>query len=230
MRISTVLFVPLFLMQASPAQTRHPRGKPTPSVAAERLGLTCAEILAMSSTDWVAKFDKDKGSIPQGTERATAAYGTCYTERTDRLVVALTRKRAGPPKSARADFAGFEDAVKGFTKTAIADAQPAPDGAKIAYVDLYEKQFLYEFYREYEDKNLHPTLTPAESDQFTKAKNRFGELLGLLPDAKAHQVHAAFGEIVGTHQVSMAIKLALYRYAIFTLEPPTEKPFAPPPF
>jgi hypothetical protein len=182
MKMSTLLLAFLLSVQASTAQTMHPR------------------------------------------ERHAAAPAS------DRLAALLARKRAGPPRNALADFAGFEDAVKAFTQTAIADAQTPPDATKIAYANLYEKEFRYEFYREYAQKNLQPPLTPDEDLHFTKAKNRFGELIGVLPDAKAHQVHSAFGEIVGVHQISMAIKFALYRYAIFILEPPTEKPFAPPPF
>jgi hypothetical protein len=224
------LFASLLLTYGSPAQTHHASAKRVPSPAADRLGLTCSQILAMTSTGWVAKFKKENDSAPGSTARAAAVYGHCYDERTDRLAAQITRKRAGPPKSARANFLGFEDAVSAFTKTAVADAQPAPNTGKVAYIDLYAKQFRYEFYREYEEKNLQPPLSPAEDLQFTKAKNRFGELLGLLPDAKAHQVHAAFGEIVGLHPVSMANKLAVYRYAIFILEPPSGKPFASPPF
>ena len=184
----------------------------------------------MTSTDWVAKFQKERGATPQAEVRAIGVYGTCYDDRTDRLAALLARKRAGPPKSALSDFAGFEDAVEQFTQTAIADAQPAPDATRSAYAHLYEKQFRYEFYREYQMRNLNPPLTPAQDLEFTKGKNRFGELLGGLPDGSAHQVHAAFGEIVGIHQVSMAIKFALYRYAVFLLEPPSGKPFSPPPF
>jgi hypothetical protein len=184
----------------------------------------------MSSTDWVAKFQKARGTTPQETMRAIAAYGKCYDQRTERVVVLLARKHAGPSRNALANFAGFEDAVKAFTATAIAGAQTPPDATTIAYAGLYQKQFRYEFYREYEQKNLHPPLTPDEGLQFTRAKNRFGELIGVLPDAKMHQVHVAFGEIVGVYEISMAMKLAVYRYAIFILEPPSEKPFAPPPF
>jgi hypothetical protein len=228
-KVLAVLLTTFFLAHSSAAQARHPRGEPAKS-AADRLGLTCSQILAIRSTDWVAKFKREKGDAPGTTDRALAAYGRCYDERTEQLGLQLRRKRAVPTRYAAADFAGFENAAKNFTQTAIADAQPPPDAAKIAYIDLYGKQFRYEFYREYADKSLTASLTPDESLQFTKAKNRFGELIGLLPDTQAHQVHAAFGEIVGLHHVSMAIKLALYRYAIFILEPPSGKPFAPPPF
>ena len=74
----------------------------------------------------------------------------------------------------------------------------------------------------------------------TKAKNRFGELLDALPEDKLHALHAAFGNIVGLHPINSATQLALYRYAIFVLEPlpapnsldsrSPAKPFAPPPF
>lgn len=184
----------------------------------------------MTSTDWFAKFKGEKDAVPGSTARAAAVYGRCYDERTGRLAAQLARKRSAPPRNAGADFLGFENALAAFTQTAIADAQPAPDAAKLARIELYRKQFRYEFYRQYEEKNLNPPLSPEQGLQFTKAKNRFGELIGLLPDAQAHQVHSAFGEVVGAHQMSMAIKLALYRYAIFILEPPSAKPFSPPPF
>lgn len=231
MKIMAALFVSLLLADGSPAQAQHARARRAASpAAADRLGLTCSQILAMTSADWLAKFKKENDSAPGTTARATGVYGRCYDGRTEHLAAELARKRAAPPKQARANFLGFEDAVSAFTKTAVADAQPAPDAAKVAYIGLYEKQFRYEFYREYADKTLNASLTPEQSVQFTKAKNRFGELIGLLPNDKAHQVHAAFGEIVGLHPVSMPMKLALYRYAIFILEPPSGKPFAPPPF
>ena len=231
MKTATALFVLLAMAGALSAATRHERERRREARGAEnRLGLSCARILAMSSTEWVAKFQKEKGANPQEATRAIGLYGTCYDQRTAHLGALLRRRHAAPWRSAAADFDGFEDALKDFTKTAIADAQPAPQATKIAYAHLYEKQFRYEFYREYEAKNLNPPLTPDEDLQFTKAKNRFGELIGLLPEAQAHQVHAAFGETIGTHQVSMAIKFALYRYAIFVLAPPSKKAFAPPPF
>ena len=62
------------------------------------------------------------------------------------------------------------------------------------------------------------------------AKNHFGELLDALPEDKEHQLHAAFGDIVGRSQISEAMRLEIYRYAIFLLEPPSATPFSPPPF
>lgn len=190
--------------------------------------MTCAQILQMSSVDWVAKFTVKNG--PDAAARAIAAYGKCYDARTDSLAATIAKKGAGPQKKARTDFLEFETAVKAFTTKALADVQPSPDAAKAAYVSLYEKQFRYDFYRSYQEKDPNPQLTPEENDQFGKAKNRFGELLGLLPEDKSHEVHEAFGDIVGPHPVSLPTKLVLYRYAIFILEPPAEKPFAPPPF
>lgn len=211
---------------ASPAQTKSPQKAAT--AAADRLGMTCAQILQMTSVDWVAKFTEKSG--PDTAARAAAVYGKCYDARTDGLAATLAKKGAGPHKKARADFLGFESDVKAFTAKAIADVQPSPNAAKAAYINLYEKQFRYDFYRSYQEKDPNPQLTPEENDQFGKAKNRFGELLGLLPEDQSHEVHEAFGDIVGPHSVSLSMKLALYRYVIFILEPPTEKPFAPPPF
>lgn len=69
-----------------------------------------------------------------------------------------------------------------------------------------------------------------DADEMTKAKNRFGELLGALPDDKLHQLHAAFGEVIGLHTLSDRMRMALYRYAIFLLEPGPEQNSYPPPF
>jgi hypothetical protein len=224
------ILVPLLFACASPAQTKPPQkaASAPASDRADRLGMTCAQILQMTSIDWVTKFTDKNG--PDTAARATAGYGKCYDARTDGLAAALAKKAAGPQKKARADFLEFETAVKAFTAKALADVQPPPDTAKAAYINLYEKQFRYDFYRSYEDKDPNPQLTPEDNDQFGKAKNRFGELLGLLPEDKSHEVHEAFGDIVGPHPVSLPMKLVLYRYAIFLLEPPTEKPFAPRPF
>jgi hypothetical protein len=225
----SAMAVLLCAMHSASPQTKSTHKPPSPS-AADRLGLPCAQILQMSSTDWVAKFNQEKDSTPQGTARAVDTYSQCYDARTNELASTLVRKRAAPPKTARDDFAGFENALSDFVAKAVADVQPKPDAAKTAYISLYEKQFRREFYTQYANKNLHSGLTADESDQFTKAKNRFGELLGLEDEDKAHELHEAFGEIVGTHELSLPMKLALYRYAIFILEPPTEKPFGPPPF
>ena len=70
----------------------------------------------------------------------------------------------------------------------------------------------------------------SDADPVTQAKNHFGKILNSLPDDKMHDLHAAFGEVVGPHLMSETMRLALYRYAIFLLEPPSAKPFAPPPF
>jgi hypothetical protein len=230
MKNIAAILASLIFACVSPAQTKPPQ-KPASAPAADRadrLGMTCAQILQMASIDWVAKFTEKNG--PDTVVRAITAYGKCYDARTDGLAATLVKKGAGPQKKARADFLEFETAVKAFTAKALADVQPSPDAAKAAYINLYEKQFRYDFYRGYQEKDSSSPLTPEENDQFGKAKNRFGELLGLLPEDKSHEVHEAFGDIVGPHPVSLAMKLVLYRYAIFILEPPTEKPFASPPF
>jgi hypothetical protein len=75
-----------------------------------------------------------------------------------------------------------------------------------------------------------PAAPPAELDPFTKAKNHFGELLGLLPPEKIHEVHSAFGKLFDGNPVSEDLKVDLYKYAIFLLEGSKDQPFAPPPF
>jgi hypothetical protein len=69
-----------------------------------------------------------------------------------------------------------------------------------------------------------------DADPVTAAKNHFGELLGALPDGPMHDLHGAFGEILGPNSATPRMQLLIYRYAIFLLEPPGEAPFSPPPF
>jgi hypothetical protein len=192
---------------------------------------------------------------------ATAEYGKCYDARTDRLAAALARSGKGPTKAERADFAQFEAALKDFAAKALAAAAPPADENKTAYAALFEKQFRYEFYQEYQAKPVRsakpappvgkppgPAAAPATSspaaasatlaqerarsdaDPVTIAKNRFGKLLEVLPDDTMHELHRAFGEVIGTHQISEATRLAVYRYAIFILEPTSPTPSSQPPF
>lgn len=245
-------FVILFLLAMA-----WPLSAQTGRADADRLGMTCGQILKMSSTQWIAYFgEKTKSS---GTARATAAYGTCYQARTDDLARDLARSGKGPSKAARADFTSFEAALKNFTAKALVDAQPPADPAKQALAALYQDQFRYEFYQEYESKSVKgpsaaktpvpaspsnpakknaapapasPSLRPApnDTDQMTKAKNRFGELLGALPEDKLHELHRAFGEVLGLHALDEAMRFAVYRYAIFLLEPSAGESSYPPPF
>jgi hypothetical protein len=201
------------------------------SASDDRLGLTCAQILQMTSDGWVKKFTGANGATAPSTIQAISVYGKCYDARTNRLAASLRKSGKGPLMGARGNFSDFEHALNDFTAKALAATEPPADAQKKAYAALYEKQFRYDFYREYEQKNFNPPpLTPEESDAFTKAKNRFGELLGLLPEDKMHDLHSAFGEIFAAGGVPDATKVAVYRYAIFLLESPTETPFSPPPF
>jgi hypothetical protein len=252
------------------AQTQS-SSRPAQKPDADRLGMTCAQVLKMSSTEWVVNFnDKSQVAAPDasvGAARAIAVFGKCYDTRTDALAASLAKNGRGPSKAARADFAGFEAALKDFAAKALTDATVPADEAKKAYVALYEKQFRYQFYQEYEAKTLRPAKPAApatkpstsaaapstapssaassagparpataqeqarsNADPVTMAKNRFGKLLEVLPDDKMHELHRAFGDVIGPHTISEPMRLAVYRYAIFILEPPSATPFAPPPF
>jgi hypothetical protein len=252
------------------AQTQSPpRSAQKPD--ADRLGMTCAQILKMSSMEWILYFGQkthlDALNSPYDILRANAAYGKCYDARTDALAASLARSGKGPSKAARADFAGFEAALRDFAAKALVASQPTADSQSASYADLYEKQFRYLFYQEYEAKTVKaakpispaakspasaaaagaapPPAAPAagppkpataeeqarsNADPVTMAKNRFGKLLEVLPDDKMHELHRAFGDVIGPHSISEPVRLAVYRYAIFILEPPSAKPFAPPPF
>ncbi|MFZ3218359.1 MAG: hypothetical protein WA192_20100 [Candidatus Acidiferrales bacterium] len=201
----------------------------------DRLGLTCAEILHMDSAAWVAHFNEKaaagKDVAAQQTIRALAAYGKCYDARTSHLAAVLGRSGKGPLMGARGNFSDFQSAVQDFAAKALAAQNPPASPEKSAYATLYEKQFRYQFYQSYEQKDFHPRpLTPEEADEFSKAKNHFGELLGLLPEDRMHTVHAAFSANFDAGPMSDVTKLELYRFAIFVFESPTDKPFSPPPF
>jgi len=250
-------FVILFLL-AMPyrveAQTEAPK-----KVDADRLGMTCAQVLKMSSTEWIAYFGvTTKMDRSVRTVRAAASYGRCYEARTDDLARAVARSGKGPSKAAHADFDAFEAAVKNFTAKALVDAEPPANIEKQALATLYEDQFRYEFYQNYQAKGVRgpnaakapppspsappakdatpaspgppPASAPNDADAMTTAKNRFGELLGALPDDKLHELHGAFGEVLGLHALDEAMRFAVYRYAIFLLEPSGEDSTYPPPF
>lgn len=221
--------------------------------------MTCTDILKMSSTEWKAYFGskvKTSGTDASSAPRAGAVYGKCYDARTDSLAASLAKRGKVPTKAARADFAEFEAALKAFAEKALADTGQSGDSQKKSYAALYEKQFRYEFYEQYEPKIVKPVSSrkqteegakssgpqknpPAgvssapnssatssaadDTDQMTKAKNRFGELLAALPDDKLHELHAAFGEVVGLHALDNTMRLDVYRYAIFLLEASTAK-------
>ena len=264
LKLSVVGFLLLLLAPISRAQAQ-------PAPKTNQLGMTCGRVLALSSSDYIAKYVAIDDSNMDGQLRGIGRYGACYDARTDALAASLARSSKGPTKAARADFASFEAAIKNFTTMACADVPGRPTSPKEAYANLYEKQFRYEFYEEYEakaTKSLKPAApatrssssapatstaagTPAppggskstppapataeerarsDADPVTRAKNRFGKILDALPDDQMHELHKAFGEVIGPHAMSETTRLAVYRSAIFLLEPPSATPFAPPPF
>jgi hypothetical protein len=211
------------------AKTALPATAPDP----DRLGQTCAQILKMSSSEWIS-YSVDKTSTPAdkpgATLHAIASYGKCYEERTNRLAATLGKTGKGPLMGANGNFRDFQKTLDDFTIKALAGTKTAEDSQKAAYVHLYEKQFRYQFYQSYAQKDfLTRPLTPDELDEMTKAKNRFGEVLGILPEESLHAVHAAFRQIFDAAPVTNLTKLEIYRYAIFVLAPSKDKPFSPPP-
>lgn len=238
MKILGVIFAFLILLSNCQAQTKaaHP-----PPADPDRLGLTCAQILDKTSSDWIS-FSNEKsapadapsaasGSPAVTPVRAIAAYGKCYDARTARLAAMLGKMGKGPLMGANGNFRDFQASVDAFTAKCLGATKAADDSPKAAYAHLYEKQFRYQFYQSYAQRNPKSrALTPEESDELAKAKNRFGEVLGLLPDADMHSVHSAFRQIFDSGPVPDLTKLELYRYAIFLLAPAKDKPFSPPPF
>ena len=149
----------------------------------DQLGMTCAQILGMSSTDWVAHFSEAAAEKPTAspakspaanvpartpadkTIHAIAAYGKCYDARTDRRAASLAKSGKGPLMGARGNFRDFEQTVQSFTTKALAESQPPADAVKSAYAALYEKQFRYEFYESYDQQAAKPTPTPSAKSE-----------------------------------------------------------------
>jgi hypothetical protein len=214
--------------QAKPAQTKT-------AAEADRLGLTCAQILQMTSTAWVARFAEKTGGATGASApvavRAITSYGKCYDARTNQLAASLGKSGRGPLMGALGIFRDFQKALDDFTTKALAVSDKQPGTQEAAYAVLYEKQFRYEFYQRYEQRITGGRpLTAEEAAEYSKAKNRFGEFLGLLPEDKAHIIHAAFSQIFDAGPVTDVTKLELYRFAISVLESPKDKPFSSPPF
>lgn len=158
MRIAALI---LIISSSLAAQTRPKPRSATSRLNADQLGMTCAQILEMSSADWVAKFASEKGSDSSETVRAIDAYGKCYDARTEQLASKLGRAGKGPLQGARGNFQSMEQALKAFTAKSLAESQPSADPVKSAYAALYEKQFRYEFYESYEPKPAIPTTASA---------------------------------------------------------------------
>jgi hypothetical protein len=173
-------------MLAMPGLAFAQRPAQKQTATSDQLGMTCTQILQMSSTDWVAQFNgkvspgknanagatdrasetsKPSAETPEvrATLRAIAAYGKCYDARTDRLAASLAKTGKGPLMGVRASFRDFEAALKDFTAISLGVAQPPDDAVKTAYAALYEKQFRYALYQSYEQK-LVKQPPPAAKD------------------------------------------------------------------
>ena len=245
-------FLVLLLIASTPTSAQTQPAQPANNT--DPLGMSCAKILALSSSEYIAKIVAIDASTLDGTLRGIRKYGACYDGRTDALAASLARNRKGPTKAGRADFASFESALKDFTAKALAGTPRVTAIEREAYANLYGKQFRYKFYQAYEPKPRDPqketspredtavekkagtvssrTSLPSASDtdEMTRAKNRLAELLGALPDEKLHELHAALGEVVSLHTLDNSTRLAVYRYAIFLLEPSAAESSYPPPF
>ena len=232
MKLSCALLISPVLASVSFAQAKPAQTK---AADADRLGLSCAQILQMTSTAWVAQFAEKTGTPNNAAGvpavRAITAYGKCYDARTSQVAASLGKSGRGPLMGALGNFRDFQKALDDFTAKALAASNKAPGTQEAAYAALYEKQFRYEFYEKYALRlSENRPLTVEESAEYSKAKNRFGEFLGLLPEDQAHIIHAAFSHIFDSGPVSDVTKLELYRFAISVLESPKDKPFSPPPF
>jgi len=134
--------------------------------------MTCAQILAISSSDWIAKSVAINDSIVDAKLRGIRSYGECYDARTDQLAAALARKGIGPKKAALSNLKDFQAALDTFTSKALTDEALPAQPVKAAYAALYAKQFRYEFYQSYDptyrsktQKSALPAKKPNPSPQ-----------------------------------------------------------------
>jgi hypothetical protein len=217
--------------QAVPPLGSSSRTTNPPSSRAAGGSAPCAPILQLSSPDWIAKYTAEHTTSPDDTIAAINAYAQCYQARTNRLAASLEKSGKGPPKGASAKFRDFQAALENFSAKALAARKPPADPLTTAYTSLYALGFRYEFLESYEPKaERNRALAQQESEEYAKAKNRLGELFGLLPMDQFHEVHSAFSQILTASEINDVTKLEVYRYAIFILARPGEKPFSPPPF
>jgi hypothetical protein len=216
-------------------QTDANASKPKEAPGANQSGAAsgtpvCSTVLQSSSADYITQYTAAHSSSQDDTLKAIDTYSKCYEARTNRLTAALNKSGKGPLMGANGNFRDFQGALKDFTTKTLADTVPPADALRTAYASLYALQFRYEFLERY----AHPdpnaiTLTADQADEMSKAKNRFGELLGLLKTDQFHEVHSAFSDVLALVNNDVT-KLEVYRYGIFLLARPGEKPFAPPPF
>jgi hypothetical protein len=199
--------------------------------AADQIGMSCAQILQMSSTDWIAHFkasqtkDANPGTQNQGSEagkpsgeapdaqttlHAIAAYGKCYDGRTDRLAASLGQYGKGPLMGVRGSFRDFEAALKNFTAVALGVAQLPDDPVKTAYAALYEKQFRYAFYQSYERSPVKQLPLAAQDATPTAATT-------------ATTGPATTGQPLSTARISDPMTLAKNRFGDFLAALPEDK-------
>lgn len=176
MRRNSILLILLTVLPLLAIAQSDVPSKSHPHRTADRLGMSCDQILNMTSSDWTAYFlDKSQTAAPASVAadtatRAISAYGKCYDARTDALAASVARRGKGPLMGARGGFNDFEVALKDFTAQAFAASNPSPDATKRAYAALYEKQFRYAFYQSYATK-LEPAAKPPTSTSSVSAKS-----------------------------------------------------------
>jgi hypothetical protein len=152
---------PAFAQQSQRQPPQPPRKPQNQAAASDRLGMTCAQILAISSSDWIAKFVTMNDSIMDAKLRGIRVYGECYDARTDQLAATLARKGIGPKKAALANLRDFQAALDYFTSKALTDEVQPAQPVKAAYAALYARQFRYAFYQSY-DPNSQKPASPAK--------------------------------------------------------------------
>jgi hypothetical protein len=242
--------------QATNAQTRPPQKTERDRLGltcTQILAMTLTDWVTHFNSQIDAKPGNEKKASAEMTVRALGVYGQCYDARTNRLVASLGKSGKGPLIEARGTFREFELAVDEYATRALAANDPPGDEVKKAYAALYKRQFRYIFYQSFQPKKSNSSAAPANKlaelaspsvaapaasqpqqdapvSEMTRAKNRFGELLDALPGEKLREIHKAFGKIFSGGAVSDEMKLEVYRYAIFCLEPSSAAPFSLPPF
>jgi hypothetical protein len=209
------------------AQT--PQSQPADS---DMLGMTCNQILAKSSSEWLDQFTKTKSDSTVWIERGLAVYGQCYDKRTDALAQSLAQKGTGPLMGGMGNLHDMQSTLAAFTSQALnaTSGGGTYDRVQAAFANLYQKQFTYMFYQKY--MNSDQPL-PAESDPklLNQAKERLGELTSQSKGEQEENLQDAFDQFRKAAVEECGLpELPLYLYAINIMQSPVDPPFSKPPF
>jgi hypothetical protein len=203
----------------------------TQTTATDMMGKSCDQILSMSSSQWMDQYSASKGDSGNWIAQGLAVYGSCYDQRTAALQNSLNQKGTGPLMGGMGNLHDMQAALQNFTNLALQSVSGGGtyDQIRAAYAMLYQKQFPYLFFQEYENPDQQNPGT-SDSGSLDQAKERLGELIA-RHKSEQESLQDAFDTLQTAAVDACGIPpLTLYQYAIGLLQSPSDPPYAPPPF